>query len=52
MLSVLLTSLVNAFSRTKSDLLSNQNARFTLLLLIFILMNTVKNYTTIHLRLI
>ena len=28
-----------------------KNAKFSLLLLIYILMNTIKNYTTIHLQL-
>ena len=46
-----LTSLVNTCSRTKCVFLSNNNAKFNLLLLIYILMSKEKNYTTIHLRL-
>ena len=51
MFIVLLTSIVHASNHTKCVLVSNQNARFNLPLLIFILTNTVKNFTTIHLRL-
>ena len=47
----LLTGLANASNQTKCVSLSNQNTKFNLLLLIYILMNTVKNYTTAHLRL-
>ena len=48
---VLLTSLINASSHTECVSLSNQNAKLNLILLIYILINTVKNYATIHLRL-
>ena len=43
MLVVLLTSLVNASNHTKCVSLSNENARFNVLLLIYIQMATVKN---------
>ena len=52
MFIVLLTSLVNASSDTKYVSLSNQKCKVNLVLLIYILMNTVKNYTTIHYQLI
>ena len=45
----LFTGLVNASNHKKCVSLSNQ--KFNLLLLIYILMNTVKNYTTIYLQL-
>ena len=51
MFIVLLASIVNASNHTKCVSLIIKNARFNLLLLIYILMNTVKNFTTIHLRL-
>ena len=47
----LLTVLVNASNHTKCVSLSNQNVLFNLPLLIYILMNAVKNFTTIHLQL-
>ena len=48
----LLTSLVvNASSYTKCVSLSNQNVIFNLLLSIYILTNTVNNFTNIHLQL-
>ena len=50
----LLTGLVNESNHKKCVPLSNVrllNVRFSLLLFIYILMNTVKNFTTIHLRL-
>ena len=50
MFIVLLTSIVNASKYTKCVLLSNQNARFSLLLLIYI-KNTIKKLTAIHLQL-
>ena len=43
----LITSIVNASNYTKSV----KNARFNLTLLIYIFMNTIKNYTAIILRL-
>ena len=55
MFIVLLTSLintsniVNASNHTKYVSLSNENLKFNILLLIYVLMNTVTNYTTIHL---
>ena len=55
MFIVLLTSLintsniVNASNHTKCVSLSNENLKFNILLLIYVLMNTVTNYTTIHL---
>ena len=52
MFIMLLTSLVNASSDTKYVSLSNQKCKVNLVLLIYILMNTVKNYTTIHYQLI
>ena len=45
----LLISMVNASNHTKCIWFSNQ--RFNLLLIIYILMNIVKNFTTIHLPL-
>ena len=48
---VLLNNLVNASSHTKCVSLSNQKYKIQLLLSNCILMNTVKNYTNIHLRL-
>ena len=52
MLIVLLTSLFNASSHTKCLSLSNKkNAKFNLFILIYIIMNTIKNYATIHLQL-
>ena len=48
MFIVLLTSIVNPSKHSKCLSLNNQKY---LLLLTYILMNTVKNYTTIHLRL-
>ena len=47
----LLISIVNAYNHTKCVLLSNQQCMLNLLLLIYILMSTVKNFATIHLRL-
>ena len=47
----LLISTVNAFNHTKRVSLSNQTVRLNLVLLIYILMNTVKNFITIRLRL-
>ena len=53
----LLINIVNASNHTKCVSLNNQrcvmlsNQRFNLPLLIYILMNTVKNFTTIHLLL-
>ena len=47
----LLRSIVDASNHTKCVSLSNQNARFKLPLLIYILMNTVKNSTSIYFRL-
>ena len=47
---VLLSSIVNASNHTKCVLLNNQEC-MTQLTLIYILMNTVKNYTTIDLQL-
>ena len=47
----LLTGLVNGSNHTKCVSLMNQNVRFNLPLLIHILINTLKNFTTIHLRL-
>ena len=49
---VLLTSIANASNNTNCVSLSNKkNARFNLFLLIYILMNTVINFTVIHLQL-
>ena len=47
----LLRSIADASNHTKCVSLSNQNARFKLPLLIYILMNTVKNSTSIYFRL-
>ena len=47
----LLISIVNASDWAIFIALSNKNARFNLPLSIYILMNTVKNLTTIHLQL-
>ena len=47
----LLTGLVNGYYHTKCVLLSNQKCLIELTLLIYVLLNTVKNFTTIHLRL-
>ena len=47
----LLAGLVNRSNHTKCVSLRNQNVRFNLLLLVYNLMNTVKNFTTIHFRL-
>ena len=47
MIIVLLANKVNSFNHTKCVSLSNEE--FNLLLLIYILFNTVKNFTTIHL---
>ena len=47
----LLTGLANESYHTNCVFLSNKNVKFNLPLLIYILMNTVKNFTTIHLRL-
>ena len=52
MFIVLLTSLVNASNHTKCVSLSNEKCEIQRTLLIYIQMATVKNYTTIHLRLI
>ena len=46
----LLTGIQSANNQTKCMLLSNQKCEFNLLLLIYILINTVKNFTTIHLQ--
>ena len=46
----LLTGIESANNQTKCMLLSNKKCEFNLLLLIYILMNTVKNFTTIHLQ--
>ena len=43
MFFVFLTNLVNASNHTKSLSLSNQNVKFSQLLIMYILMNTVKN---------
>ena len=47
----LLISLANASNHTKCVSLSNQKCMIQPTLLIYILMNTVKNFTTDHLRL-
>ena len=47
----LLAGLVNGPNDTKLLCKLIKNARFNLPLLIYILMNTVKNFTTIHFRL-
>ena len=46
-----LSSIVNAFNYTKCALLSNQKCQIQATLINLILMNTVKNFTTIHLQL-
>ena len=51
MFIILLTNIVNASNHTKCISLSNKNVNFKLLLLIYIIMNIVKNYTTIHMLL-
>ena len=43
------SNIVNASNHTKYVSLSNENLKFNILLLIYVLMNTVTNYTTIHL---
>ena len=48
----LLTGLVNGSNPKKCVSWSNQNAWWNLNLWIYILINTVKNFTTIHLQLI
>ena len=52
MFILLLSNIVNESNHTKCDvcLRAIKNVCLTLLLLICILMNTVKNFTTIHLR--
>ena len=51
MFIVLLSNIVNGSNHTK-NMLSNQKCiLLDLLILIYILMNTVKNFTPIHLRL-
>ena len=47
----LLINIVDASNHTKCVSLSNKNVKFNLLLLIYILVNTVKNFTTIHFHL-
>ena len=47
----LLTGLVNRSNHTKCVLLSNQKCMIQPTLLIYILMNTVKNFTIIHFQL-
>ena len=47
----LLSSKVNASNHINCVSLSNQNVKLNLLLLIYILINTVKNVTTIHFQL-
>ena len=47
----LLISLVNASTHTKCVSLSNQKFKIQFTLITYILMKTIKNYTTIHLRL-
>ena len=52
MFIVLLSSIVNASKHTKFLSLSDQkNVKSNLLLLSYILINTIKNYSTIHLPL-
>ena len=51
MFTGLLTGIVSAYNHTKCVSLRNQKCRLKPLLLIYILMNTVKIFTTIHLRL-
>ena len=45
---VLLASIVNACTHTKCVFLSNQKCKIQLPLLIWFLMNTIRNYTTIQ----
>ena len=47
-----LAGVVSAPSHTKCVSLSKKNMKFNLLLLIYILMNRLKDYVTIYLRLI
>ena len=47
----LLTSIISASNHTKCVSLSNQKFEVQLLLLSYILINTITNYTCIHLRL-
>ena len=51
MFIVLLASVVTNYTHAKCVSLIYQNARLNLLLLIYILTNTINNYTIIHLRL-
>ena len=51
MFIVLLSNIVNASNNTKCELLSNKKCEIQPTLLIYIMMNTVKNFTTIHLGL-
>ena len=51
MFPILLASIVNGTKHTKYVFLGNQNVKSSLLLLTYILMNTVKNCSTIHLQL-
>ena len=51
MFIVLLSNIVNASNNTKCELLSNKKCEIQPTLLIYIIMNTVKNFTTIHLGL-
>ena len=51
MFIVLLSNIVNASNNTKCELLSNKKCEIQATLLIYIIMNTVKNFTTIHLGL-
>ena len=46
-----ITGLVSASNHTNCVSLSNHNVRFNLLLSIYVLMNAVKNFTTIHIQL-
>ena len=46
----LLTSIVSASNHKKCVYLSNQKCKIQPTLINLILMNTIKNYTTIHLR--
>ena len=47
----LLTGLVNAYNHTKCVSLSNQKCEIQHTFIYYILMNPVKNFTTIHLQL-
>ena len=47
----LLINIVNASNHAKCVSLGNKNAKFNLLLLIYLLVNTVKNFTTIDFQL-